>query len=78
MNLIKDKFFGLTLLNARSSLFNIIEDIVHTLSGEQLDEIILDITNIASNVTQQMFVNVMNKSDFFGKQSTIKVDFFLN
>ena len=51
---------------------------MHTLGGEQLDESILDITNIASNVRQQNLANVMNKSNFFGKQSATKIDFFSN
>ena len=51
---------------------------MHTLGGEQLDESILDITNIASNVRQQNLANVMNKSKFFGKQSATKIDFFSN
>ena len=51
---------------------------MHTLGGEQLDESILDITNIASNVRQQNLANVMNKSNFFGKQFTTKIDFFSN
>lgn len=52
------------------------EDDVRTLSGEHLDESILDITNIASSARQKSLINVMNKSDFFGKNVATKIDFF--
>ena len=55
-----------------------IEEDVRTLSGEQLDDSILEITKIASDMRQQNLVHVMNRSDFFGKYSTTKIDFFSN
>ena len=47
-----------------------------SLSGEELDENILNIFDISRKVRQDNILKVMNRSDFFGSYTSNKIDFF--
>ena len=51
------------------------EDSLETLSGDAMNEDILDIFEISGQVRQENLVQVMNQSSFFGRYSNKRIDF---
>lgn len=55
-----------------------VENVVKTLGGEELNESILKIQDIAVSTRQENILQAMNKSDFFARYPSTKCNFFQN